>query len=62
MLCVEQWRAIEAVKLTSVCMQDVSTGVLVSENMGAVQEVLWRITRELAVGAAYKHRMTNLLT
>lgn len=49
-------------KLTSVCMQDISTGVLVSENMAAVQEVLWKITRELAVDAAYKDRMTKLLT
>ena len=49
-------------KLTSVCMQDVSTGVLVSENMAAVQEVLSKITRELAVDAAYQDRMTILLT
>lgn len=51
----------EAMKLTSVCMQDVSVGVLVSENMAAVQEVLWKTTRELADDAAYKDKMTILL-
>ena len=52
----------EAVKLTSVCMQDIVTGVLVFENMAAVQEVLWKTTREFADDAAYKDKMTKLLT
>ena len=34
----------EAVKLTLVCMQDISTGVLVFEKMSALQEVLWKTT------------------
>ena len=52
----------EAVKLTLVCMQDISTGVLISENMAAFQEVLWNTTREFADDAAYKDKMTKLLT
>ncbi|DBA88591.1 hypothetical protein WJX77_003841 [Trebouxia sp. C0004] len=43
-------------------MQDISTGVFVSENMAAVQEVLWKTTREFADDAAYKDKMTKLLT
>ena len=43
-------------------MQDISTGVLVSENMAAAQEVLWKTIRQFADDAAYKDKMTGLLT
>ena len=37
---LKQWHAAEAVKLTLVCMQDISSGILVSENLAVFQEVL----------------------
>jgi hypothetical protein len=43
-------------------MQDVFTGTLVSENMTAVQEALWKTTRQLASDPACEDKMTNLLT
>ncbi|DBB18192.1 TPA: hypothetical protein ACH3X3_003164 [Trebouxia sp. C0006] len=43
-------------------MPDFSTGVLVSENMTAVQEALWKTTGQLASDPACEDKMTRLLT
>lgn len=43
-------------------MQDVSAGVLISENLAALQEVLWKITRQYASDAAYNRKMNDQLT
>ena len=43
-------------------MQDVSAGVLISENVAAFQEVLWKTTRQLGSDPAHKKKMTDQLT
>ena len=43
-------------------MQDVSAGVLIAENVAALQEVLWKFTRQFASNPAHKKKMTHQLT
>ena len=42
-------------------MQHVSPGMLISENVRALQEVLWDTTRQFASNPNYKQKMTLLL-
>lgn len=52
-LVVQQSQAHAPVKLTSICMQDISIRMLVYKNLDALREVLWKITRQFASSAAY---------